>query len=292
MAAIANRTHRAETTIPVYFLLRDATMTLDLMGPAEVLRYANRIAEREGRADFFALRYVSAADHINTSLGLGLTGFGPLPDSLPPNAMVVLHGCVGSDDDFSSANDQRAVGWLRAQWQDSHRLLCSCTGALLAGYAGLLDGRQCTTHHSHCDALRSIAPRAHVLENRIFVEDRNIYTSAGVTTGIDLALHVVAQIAGHARSASIARSLVIYMRRAGSDRLFGDIGKIESMRADQYRFADRERFDQVLSAHGQQAAADESHVAHGVIGKHLAHGIAHQHLDLGRHRLLAEAAAA
>ncbi|WP_211444266.1 GlxA family transcriptional regulator [Collimonas humicola] len=217
MAAIADNSRRAGTTIPVYFLLRDATMTLDLMGPAEVLRYANRIAEREGRADFFDLRYVSAAERISTSLGLGLTGFGPLPDSLPHNAMVVLHGCVGSDDDFSSANDQRAVAWLRAQWRDSHRLLCSCTGALLAGYAGLLDGRQCTTHHSHCDDLRRIAPRAHVLENRIFVEDRNIYTSAGVTTGIDLTLHVVAQIAGHARSASIARSLVIYMRRAGSD---------------------------------------------------------------------------
>ncbi|SFI13857.1 Transcriptional regulator GlxA family, contains an amidase domain and an AraC-type DNA-binding HTH domain [Collimonas sp. OK307] len=217
MAAIADNMRAGEITIPVYFLLRDATMALDLIGPAEVLRYANRIAGREGRPNFFDVRYISAADNISTSIGLGLTGFGPLPDSLPADAILVLNGCTGSDDDFSSIADQRAVSWLHTHWGASHKLLCICTGALLAGYAGLLDDRQCTTHHSHCDDLRRIAPRAHVLENRIFVEDRNVYTSAGVTTGIDLALHVVAQICGHARSASIARSLVVYMRRAGSD---------------------------------------------------------------------------
>ncbi|MEO6920481.1 MAG: helix-turn-helix domain-containing protein [Collimonas sp.] len=217
MAAIADNTHAEATSVPVYFLLRDATMALDLIGPAEVLRYANRIAQREERADFFEVRYISAAPSISTSIGLNLTGFEPLPDNLPANAILILNGCTGSDDDFSSAADQLAVTWLRKHWQDSHHLLCICTGALLAGYAGLLNGRQCTTHHSHCNDLRRIAPRAHVLENRIFVEDRNVYTSAGVTTGIDLALHVVAQITGHARSASIARSLVVYMRRAGSD---------------------------------------------------------------------------
>ncbi|MFC5475333.1 GlxA family transcriptional regulator [Paraherbaspirillum soli] len=217
MVAISEQMHAAETTVPVYFLLREATMALDLIGPAEVLRYANRIAEREGRADFFDVRYISAESNINMSIGLCLTGFGDLPDSLPGDAILVLNGCTGRDDDFSSAADQRAVKWLRKHWRPSHRLLCICTGALLAGYAGLLDGRRCTTHHSHCDDLRRIAPRAQVLENRIFVEDGNIYTSAGVTTGIDLALHVVAQIAGHARSASIARSLVVYMRRSGSD---------------------------------------------------------------------------
>ena len=67
-----------------------------------------------------------------------------------------------------------------------HRFLCICSGALLAAHAGLLDGRQCTTHHSHYDDLRRLASRAHVLENRIFVEDGNAYTSAGVTTGSDM----------------------------------------------------------------------------------------------------------
>lgn len=204
-------------TMPVYFLLRDNVLALDLAGPADVFRHANRFAESIGRAPFFALHHVSAYQRVRSSIGLDLSGFSPLPLSLPPDAILVLTGCSGSDNDFSHPAEQALVGWLQENMRPSTRLLCICSGALVAGHAGLLDGRQCTTHHAHCDSLRSIAPRAHVLENRIFVEDGTIYTSAGVTTGIDLALHVVMQIAGYQCSAAVARSLVVYMRRTGSD---------------------------------------------------------------------------
>ncbi|RJG07497.1 helix-turn-helix domain-containing protein [Noviherbaspirillum cavernae] len=206
--------------LPVYFLLRKGIVALDLIGPAEVLRYANRAAEKEGRPALFSLHYISAEPSLEMSIGLGLTGFGGLPDSLPANAMLMLIGCAGSDDDFSSETAQAAVAWLHRHVTREHRLLGICTGALLAGHAGLLDGRQCTTHHSHCDSLRMIAPRAHVQENRIFVEDGPAFTSAGVTAGIDLALHIVAQVAGHRVAAIVARSMVIYMRRAGTDPQF------------------------------------------------------------------------
>lgn len=203
--------------IPVYFVLREGTLALDLIAPAEVLRYANRQAEKEGRPRLFDLRYISAEKRIDTSIGLDVAGFSPLPDQLPPDAIVVLVACQGADNDFSSAPAQETVAWLRRHVTAAHRLLCICTGALLAGFAGLLDGRQCTTHHSHCDDLRRIAPRAQVLENRIFVEDDTIYSSAGVTACIDLMLHIVAQIAGHQFAAAIARAMVIYLRRSGTD---------------------------------------------------------------------------
>jgi len=198
-------------------LLRKNTLALDLIGPAEVLRYANRLADKRGEPPLFDLRYISAESRIDTSIGLSVTGFSPLPESIPDDALVLLIGCTGSDDDFSSAAAKAAVAWLRAHVTAGHRVLCVCTGALLAGHAGLLDGRQCTTHHNHCDALRTIAPRASVLENRIFVEDGTVYTSAGVTTGMDLTLHVLAQIVGYQFSAAVARTMVIYMRRAGTD---------------------------------------------------------------------------
>jgi len=203
--------------IPVYILLRENTLALDLVGPAEVIRYANRIEEKAGRAALFDLRYVSAEASIKTSIGLSLAGFSTLPEHFPANAMLLLIGCTGNDDDFSSPAAQATVVWLREHVKPHHRLLCICTGALLAGHAGLLDGRQCTTHHSHYDDLRKLAPRAQVLENRIFVEDGTTCTSAGVTAGIDLALHVVAQIAGYQFAAAIARTMVVYMRRTGSD---------------------------------------------------------------------------
>lgn len=203
--------------IPVYFVLRERTLALDLIGPAEVLRYANRQAEKEGRPALFALHYVSAESRIDTSVGLDVTGFTALPERLPDNAIVILVACAGSDNDFSGPAAQATVAWLRRHVTPRHRLLCICTGALLAGFSGLLDGRQCTTHHSHCDDLRNIAPRANVLEDRIFVEDGRIYTSAGVTACIDLTLYLVAQIAGHPFAAAVARNMVIYLRRAGSD---------------------------------------------------------------------------
>jgi transcriptional regulator GlxA family with amidase domain len=207
----------ARTPIPVYFLLRERTLALDLIGPAEVFRYANRIAEQRGLPALFALRYISAAPRVDTSIGLDLAGVTGLPDELPANAMLILIGCEGDDTDFSSTAAKNAIAWLRRHVTPQHRLLCICTGALFAGYAGLLDGRQCTTHHSHYDDLRRLAPRAHVLENRIFVEDGFACTSAGVTTGIDLALHVVTQIAGYQFSSVIARTMVIYLRRTGND---------------------------------------------------------------------------
>jgi transcriptional regulator GlxA family with amidase domain len=204
-------------TIPVYFLLREKTLALDLIGPAEVFCYANRLAERDNRPARFDVRYISAASRLDTSIGLDFAGHGPLPQHLPAGAILLLTGCMGDDTDFSDNTAQSTVAWLRRSVTQEHRLLCICTGALLAGHAGLLDGRLCTTHHGHYDDLRRLAPKAQVLENRIFVEDGGTSTSAGVTTGIDLALHVVAQIEGYRASSAIAHALVVYMRRTGAD---------------------------------------------------------------------------
>lgn len=203
--------------IPVYFLLRKDTLALDLSGPAEVLRYANRHRENQGDQPLFALRYISAEASVETSIGVSLAGVAALPERIEDNATVMLIGCAGSDDDFDSPAAAAVVAWLKRHVTPAHRMLCVCTGALMAGHVGLLDGRECTTHHDHCDNLRRIAPRAHVLENRIFVQDGNAYTSAGFTAGIDLTLHLVAEVAGHPFAATIARAMVIYMRRAGTD---------------------------------------------------------------------------
>jgi transcriptional regulator GlxA family with amidase domain len=113
--------------------------------------------------------------------------------------------------------DAAVVKWLRTVVRPGHKVVSICSSALLAGKAGLLDGYTCTTHHSSCAELAAIAPKAKVLENRLFVEDRERYTSAGVTAGVDLMLHIVAQLTDLALAVSIARYLVVYLRRSGSD---------------------------------------------------------------------------
>jgi transcriptional regulator GlxA family with amidase domain len=96
-------------------------------------------------------------------------------------------------------------------------LVSICSGALLAGRAGLLDGHECTTHFDSCEDLARLAPRAHVVENRLYVEDRERLTSAGVTAGIDLMLHLVGRFTDTACAVAVARFLVVYLRRGGAD---------------------------------------------------------------------------
>jgi transcriptional regulator GlxA family with amidase domain len=211
----------AQKAIPVYVVLVQPTLLLDMAGPLEVLRVANR----EAAAKRFDVRYVGPASSVMTSIGIVLTGIEPLPEKLPDGAMVVLSGDVDyvmTVDDWPAPKKDRSGGaaiveWLEATVRPGHKVVCICSGALLAGRAGLLDGHLCTTHHECCKELAELAPRARVVENRLYVEDGERYTSAGVTSGIDLMLHIVSQIEGSARAAKIARYLVVYLRRSGSD---------------------------------------------------------------------------
>jgi transcriptional regulator GlxA family with amidase domain len=114
--------------------------------------------------------------------------------------------------------------WLSARLGDSlrensgdHRLVTICSGTLLAARAGLLDGRRCTTHHEVLDALRTLAPRAEVIDNRVFVVDGPLASSAGITAGIDVALHLIAEECGEALAASVAEDMVVYLRRSDRD---------------------------------------------------------------------------
>ena len=115
------------------------------------------------------------------------------------------------------ADEKAIVKWLRDSILPGHKLISICSGALLAGRAGLLDGRACTTHHSCCDELAKLAPLARVLDNRLYVQDGNCYSSAGITTGVDLMLHLIGKLIGQFNAVAIARYLVVYLRRSGGD---------------------------------------------------------------------------
>lgn len=113
--------------------------------------------------------------------------------------------------------EQAIVDWLKAVIRPGHKLISICSGALFAGRAGLLDGHDCTTHHLCCEELASLAPKARVLENRLYVADGECYSSAGITTGIDLMLEIVSQLTDQSCAVAVARYLVVYLRRSGAD---------------------------------------------------------------------------
>ena len=199
----------------VVFLLLPNVVLLDVAGPADAFRSAGRRVPGSYR-----LRFVAPQPSLTAAAGLTLGALEPLPAALPPGALLVLTGIAGAAVDSQEPATRRAIAWLRSGAAAEAELLCVCTGSVLAGHAGLLAGRECTTHHEHIGELRGVEPRARVLENRIFVEDGTVTTSAGVTAGLDLALHVIGRQLGPAVAAGVARSLVVYLRRAGTDPAF------------------------------------------------------------------------
>jgi transcriptional regulator GlxA family with amidase domain len=196
--------------IAVYVVVVPRTLLLDVAGPMEVLRKANSVQETVR----FDLHYVGPSPEVTSSIGLTLADIRQLPDRLPDGAFVVVPGTVdGMTDDAETS----VVDWLRRTIRPGHTLVSICAGALLAGRAGLLDSHACTTHHACCAELAAVAPKARVLENRLYVEDGERLTSAGVTAGVDLMLYLVSRLIGPACAAAIARALVVYVRRAGTD---------------------------------------------------------------------------
>src|SRR5262249_50502594 len=99
----------------------------------------------------------------------------------------------------------------------THRLVTICSGTLLAARAGPLRGPRRTTHHGLLGALRALAPRARVMDNRVFVVDGPLASSAGITAGIDLALHLIGEECGDALAAEVAEDMVVYLRRSDRD---------------------------------------------------------------------------
>ncbi|MEP7242363.1 MAG: helix-turn-helix domain-containing protein [Gammaproteobacteria bacterium] len=200
-------------TTEVIFALLPRAVLLDVAGPAEAFRIANDFV-----AGSFSLRFAGSTRTIDSAIGLQLAALDPLPREVPEGALIVVTGVSGRALDLKSAPVIQLSRWLSSAMKtESVTLMCVCAGSVVAANAGVLTNLECTTHHAHIDELTRVEPLAHVHANRIFVEDGRVLTSAGVTAGVDLALHVIGKRLGHRVAASVARELVVYMRRSGAD---------------------------------------------------------------------------
>jgi transcriptional regulator GlxA family with amidase domain len=197
----------------VLFALLPQTVLLDVAGPAEAFRIANRFVPES-----YALGFFGATRTIEAAIGLQLASVRPLPRRVPPGSIIVVTGVITDALDFSAPAVKALSAWLsRVMTDESLTLMCVCAGSVIAAHAGLLSERECTTHHSHLEELQRVEPKAKVAANRIFVEDGRLLTSAGVTAGIDLALHLIGAQIDHRTAGAVAREMVVYMRRSGSD---------------------------------------------------------------------------
>jgi transcriptional regulator GlxA family with amidase domain len=212
-----------EGLIDVCFALLPHSLILDWAGPAEALRIANRHLVAQGQSARFKLRFVGPRATMESSVGAQLTGLEPLPPYASlGRAWVVVVGQPGDAIDVQTPEAQDLLHWLRGLRLHAGQLelLTVCAGSVIAAHAGLLAGRRATTHHQHLDELARAEPRCDVVANRVFVEDGAVFSSAGVTTGIDLFLHRISAVCGPALAAQVAQSMVVALRRGPNDPEF------------------------------------------------------------------------
>lgn len=205
-------------TIPVYVVVPPYTLLMDVAGPVEVLRRAN-VEQTDIQFDF---RFISSQPQQISSIGLQVAGLESLPDLVPENAYIIVSGTItppfGAVD---PASEYTVIArWLKKTVKPGMHLVTICSGALLAAQAGLLDGYACTTHALSVDELRALAPNARVLDNRLYVEDGERLSSAGISTGTDLMLHIISTLTTPIVALAVARYMVIYMRRTGAEPQF------------------------------------------------------------------------
>ncbi len=209
----------SERPIRVVFALLDHSLVLDWAGPAEALRIANQYLRARGQRERFVIEFAGPAPTSVTSVGVQLCGLQPLPTRWDGPAWVVLVGLPGRTISVESDGARQLIHWLRGLRFEAGRLelLTICAGALLAAHAGVLSGRRATTHHHHLQELHEADARCEVVANRVFVLDPPVYSSAGVTTGIDLVLHRIGELCGAALAAQVAQTMVVAQRRGPHD---------------------------------------------------------------------------
>ncbi|MET8813152.1 DJ-1/PfpI family protein [Streptomyces sp. NPDC004549] len=191
----------------VFVLLPDVHL-LDLAGPAQVFSTAASFGQP------YTLDYVAETPQVTSAQGLPLTTRTQWP-SLGAEDLVVVPGWRAPALRGGPAPGAALVERLRAHHAAGGTVASVCAGAEALGRAGLLDGRRCTTHHALQDELAARHPRATVVRDVLFTTDDRVVTSAGIASGIDLALHLLAVRHGAALAARVAREMVIYARRNG-----------------------------------------------------------------------------
>jgi transcriptional regulator GlxA family with amidase domain len=223
----------------ILFVLFDGVQSLDVTGPFEVFAGANAYSRRSQ----YGLRLASLGGRdVVTSSGLGLRVDTDLDHVRAPETLVVPGGEGTRNPEAALV---RRIGTLARR---AGRVMSVCTGAILLAEAGLLDGRRATTHWTMCATLAERFPQVRVEPEPIFIRDGPIATSAGVTTGIDLALALVEEDLGRDAALQIARHLVMFLRRPGnqsqfSTQLRGQVAQRDSLRDVQQWIADNPAAD-------------------------------------------------
>ena len=261
-----------EVTIVAY----PGVQSLDITGPLEVFSAASRIlAMRDAREQASARRQPTARERsgargyevrilargggpLSTSSGLALV---PHADLGRVSARLDTLLVPGGEGHARASDDDELVAWIARASARARRTVSVCTGAFLLARAGLLDGRRATTHWAYARALQAACPEVRVDAEPIFIREGSIWTSAGVTAGLDLALALVEEDHGRELSLTIARHLVMFLRRPGGQSQFSATLESQQPAREPLRELQREVVENVAGDHTVEAMASRAHMS-------------------------------
>lgn len=196
--------------------LYDGALALDLTGPLEAFDIARRELSSRTRSSYEIIAASVQPGPVRTLSGIRIVAEKSLGELGAIDTLIIPGMATG---DYAYRNSG-LIDWLRGAAPNIRRIASVCSGAFIAGEAGLLDGKSVTTHWMDCNELREIAPGARVEDNRIYVKDGDIYSSGGVTAGIDLALALIEEDYGRALALKVARRMVVFLKRQGDQSQF------------------------------------------------------------------------
>jgi transcriptional regulator GlxA family with amidase domain len=244
----------------VAILAFPGVQSLDITGPLEVLAGAQHLLEDSGRGERgYEVRVVSLDGRpLQTTSGLTITPHAAIEPGRSPLDTLIVPG--GSGHRAAEA-EPALVDWIRETSHAARRTASVCTGAFLLARAGLLDGRRATTHWSAARRLQSMYSAIEVDPDPIFVRDGRVWTSAGVTAGMDLALALVEDDLDREAALVIARHLVLFLRRPGSQSQFSATLAAQQPEREPLREVQRQVLESVAEDHSVEAMAARAHMS-------------------------------
>jgi transcriptional regulator GlxA family with amidase domain len=254
------RMERPSAKRNVVLLAYEGVQSLDVTGPLEVFAGAQALLEaRRSRARGFATQIVAGdGSPITTSSGLRLVPDKGLSGALEPIDTLIV---AGGDGSRAACEDDELIAFIRSASAHARRTAAVCTGAFPLARAGLLAGRRATTHWASAEELARAYPNVQVDVDPIYVRDGSVWTSAGVTAGIDLALALVEEDLDREAALTIARHLVMFLRRPGNQSQFSATLAAQGRGRAPLREAQREVVEDIAGLHTVEAMAARAHMS-------------------------------
>jgi transcriptional regulator GlxA family with amidase domain len=277
----------------VLIVVYPGVQSLDLTGPLEVFSGAQQLLDldpHDARRGYRLSVISSDGASLETSSGLTIVphaGLSEAPAEIDTLIVAGGYGCIAATEDVA------LIDWLKHAAARARRTASVCTGAFLLAHAGLLDGRRATTHWASARELARRYPAVEVDPEPIFLRDGDIWTSAGVTAGMDLALALVEEDLDRELALTIARHLVLFLRRPGSQSQFSATLATQEPHREPLREAQRYALENPAADLSVEAMAERAHLSprhfarsfRAEVGVTPARYIEHVRLEAARRRL-------